>query len=319
MGILVKDKSDRFNSDTMATQPAAYHSIGVGFQHNRINGYNPLMGQLFADTDQAVEDELIARLSAMPPARKLDMVAELGAAVRQLMLVGLSERHPDDTPEQARRRLTQLLYGPEAAAIPLGSTRMLTPMTPQPILVMLSVTNILESLGVAYVVVGSMASALHGVGRATIDVDLLAALEDDHVAPLLAALGPDYYADKPTIREAVARQGSFNLIHLPTLFKVDVFVATPRPFDGRQLQRRVQRSVSDEEQGDVYLLSAEDVVLAKLDWYRLGGGVSDRQWQDILGVLAVQRGRLDAAYLRAGAAELSVADLLERALEETAP
>jgi len=218
MGILVNDKSDCSNSGTMATQPAAYHSIGVGFRHNRINGYNPLMGQLFADTDQAVEDELIARLSATPPARKLDMVAELGAAVRQLMLVGLSERHPDDTPKQARRRLAQLLYGPEVAAIPLGSTRMLAPMTPQPILVMLSVTNILESLGAAYVVVGSMASALHGVGRATIDVDLLAALEDDHVAPLLAALGPDYYADEPAIREAVTQRGSFNLIHLPTLF-----------------------------------------------------------------------------------------------------
>lgn len=279
-----------------------------------IDGYNPLMGQLFADTDQAVEDELMTRLSATPPARKLDMVAELGAAVRQLMVVGLSERHPDDTAEQTRRRLIALLYGPHLADMPLGSTRTLPPMTPQPILVMLSVTNILERLGVAYVVVGSLAAALHGVGRATIDVDLLAALEDEHVAPLLAALGSDYYADEPAIRAAVERRGSFNLIHLPTLFKVDVFVATSRPFDDRQLQRRVQRSVSDEAQGDVYMLSAEDIVLAKLDWYRLGGGVSDRQWQDILGVLAAQRGRLDDIYLRAGAAELGVAELLERAL-----
>lgn len=272
------------------------------------------MGHLFTDTDQRLEDELIARLSATPPARKLEMVVELGAAVRQLMVVGLNERHPDDTAEQTRRRLLELLYGPHLADMPLGSTRTLAPMTPQPILVMLSVTNILEGLNVPYVVVGSLASALHGVGRATIDVDLLAALEDEHVGPLLAALGPDYYADEPAIRAAVERRGSFNLIHLPTLFKVDVFVATSRPFDERQLQRRLQRSVSDEAQGDVYMLSAEDIVLAKLDWYRLGGGVSDRQWQDILGVLAAQRGRLDDAYLRTGAAELDVADLLERAL-----
>lgn len=304
------------NSYIVDTELAAYHSIGEGLQHERTSGYNLLMGRLFADTNQAVEDELVRRLREVSPSRKLEMVSELGAAVRQLMVVGLNERHPDDTAEQTRRRLAQLLYGPQLADMPLGATRTLAPMTPQPLLVMFSVTNILESLNVPYVVVGSMASAVHGVGRATIDIDLLAALEAEHVAPLLAALGPDYYADGPAIRQAVGRRGSFNLIHLPTLFKVDVFVAGARPFDSRQLQRRVQRTLSDEGQGDVYLLSAEDVVLAKLDWFRLGGGVSDRQWQDILGVLAAQRGRLDDDYLRDSAAELGVIDLLERAFAE---
>jgi len=64
------------------------------------------------------------------------------------------------------------------------------------------------------------------------------------------------------------------------------------------------------------MASAEDTVLSKLEWYRLREGVSDRQWQDVLGVLKVQGERLDLAYLRQWAAELGVAELLEKAIAE---
>ena len=66
-----------------------------------------------------------------------------------------------------------------------------------------------------------------------------------------------------------------------------------------------------------YVSTAEDIILAKLEWYRQGGEVSDRQWRDILGVLKVQAGRLDSDHLRKWAAELGVADLLMRAMEES--
>ena len=62
----------------------------------------------------------------------------------------------------------------------------------------------------------------------------------------------------------------------------------------------------------------EDIILSKLEWYRMGGGVSERQWRDVLGVLKVQGERLDHAYMQRMAAELGVADLLERALGEAA-
>jgi len=78
------------------------------------------MGRLFVDTDQATEDELIRRLRELPPWRKLEMVAQMNAAVRQMLMVGLRERYPDDTPEQLRRKLADILLGPELALKALG-------------------------------------------------------------------------------------------------------------------------------------------------------------------------------------------------------
>ena len=62
--------------------------------------------------------------------------------------------------------------------------------------------------------------------------------------------------------------------------------------------------------------SPEDIILSKLRWYRQGGGVSDQQWNDVLGVIAVQRDKLDLPYLREWAQYLDLSDLLERALTE---
>jgi hypothetical protein len=121
------------------------------------------------------------------------------------------------------------------------------------------------------------------------------------------------------IYEAIRRQSCFNLIHLSTMYKVDVFVAKDRPFDRSALSRITREEVG--EPGDslhVWFASVEDVILSKLEWFREGGEVSERQWLDVEGVLKVQRGRLDLMYLRRWAAELNVADLLERALGEAA-
>ena len=115
---------------------------------------------------------------------------------------------------------------------------------------------------------------------------------------------------------AVQTQGCFNLIHLETVTKVDVFVRWRDPFAQSQFARRQRKSVGESAPLELYFASAEDTVLAKLDWYRKGGCVSDRQWRDLLGVLKVQAGALDRAYLVHWAGELDVADLLRRALDE---
>ena len=94
------------------------------------------------------------------------------------------------------------------------------------------------------------------------------------------------------------------------------FVAQERAFDRAQLARRQSRLLSADPERSAYVTSAEDIVLSKLEWYRMGGELSDRQWRDVLGVLAVQGERLDVEYMRQMAAELAVSDLLERALTE---
>lgn len=182
----------------------------------------------------------------------------------------------------------------------------------------LLVTQTLERLGIPYAVGGSLASSLHGVMRSTLDVDIVADMRLDHISPLVAALSKEFYADDEMMRGAIEHHSSFNLIHYETAFKVDIFIRKTRAFDGMQLERRKTSIISTEPEQSVYVTSPEDTILAKLEWYRMGGEVSDRQWRDILGVMKTRAGELDLEYLKKWAHELKVSDLLERALKESA-
>ena len=176
--------------------------------------------------------------------------------------------------------------------------------------------EVLGGLKIPFFVGGSVASSTHGVARATMDVDLVAGVEPHHIAGLVAALGKDFYADPDMIREALSVGRAFNLIHFATTYKFDIFPLGSDPYQQAQFQRtaRTGVSLSGGEAFEVPLQSAEDSLLSKLAWYRSGGEVSERQWSDIRGIVEIQGGRLDRAYLRRWASYLKVEDLLERVL-----
>jgi hypothetical protein len=115
------------------------------------------------------------------------------------------------------------------------------------------------------------------------------------------------------MRRAIQARRSFNVIHIRLAQKVDIFPAT-EAFHEAQLQRGTVIPLG--AGGVPYpVATAEDILLAKLQWYRLGGEVSERQWTDIAGILAVAPD-LDAAYLRTWAARLGVEDLLDKAVAD---
>ncbi|PWU10564.1 MAG: hypothetical protein C5B50_25175 [Verrucomicrobia bacterium] len=173
-----------------------------------------------------------------------------------------------------------------------------------------------DSLGVDYLVGGSIASSVFGEPRQTLDADLVAKLFGRHVEPLAAVLELEFYVDVSAIRNAILNQSCFNVIHLDTMTKMDVFVRWRDPFGQSQFERRQRKSIGDSAALTFFFSTAEDTVLAKLEWFRKGGEVSDRQWRDLLGVIKVQASRLDKDYLNRWANELGVGDLLSRALKE---
>jgi predicted nucleotidyltransferase len=156
----------------------------------------------------------------------------------------------------------------------------------EPIAVTLAVVRQLDELGIRYLVGGSLASSVHGIPRSTQDIDLLVELPGSKIDDLVKRLEPTFYVDRDMIADAVRRRSSFNIIDLKTMFKVDLFVSDRSPLLQEEMGRRQ-------------------------------AATSERQWQDIVGVLTTRRASLDRDYLERWCAELGLLPLFERALAET--
>ena len=191
-------------------------------------------------------------------------------------------------------------------------------MPASPLAVALDFAQILEGLGVRYLIESSVASSVHGEPRFTQDIDFVAELDENHVVPLLAALVDAYYADEQAIKEAVHERRSFNVIELQSMVKIDIFAAPRDRISETEMRRRQLIHLSETSELKAWIASAEDIVIQKLRWYRKGGGVSEVQWRDVLGVLKVRGNDLDIAYMRSSAQATGVHDLLSRAFKESA-
>ncbi|HZD04194.1 MAG TPA: hypothetical protein VE173_04725 [Longimicrobiales bacterium] len=190
---------------------------------------------------------------------------------------------------------------------------------PDPVVVALAFTRVLDRLGIRHLVGGSLASSVHGEPRSTNDIDVVADLRREDVAPFVEAVEGEYYVSPPAVRRAIRAGSSFNVIHLSAAVKVDVFVSGGDPFEEERLRSRRQVQVSSDPPESIYLDTAEHSVLRKLEWFRRGGETSERQWRDVLAILRIQGDRLDRAHLDMWARRLGILDLLERARVEALP
>lgn len=177
----------------------------------------------------------------------------------------------------------------------------------------LDLTRYLDQLNLSYVVGGSFASSTFGIPRSTLDVDLVVDLTPEQAFQLAWIAAPDFAADPDHARQAVAANRSFNLLHMAAVYKFDIFPATFFLHGANQISRRIfveGTALAHSER--VPILSPEDVVLAKLAWYRLGGETSERQWNDLQGIWQMQQSNLDHSYLQSWAQKMNTTDLLER-------
>ena len=179
---------------------------------------------------------------------------------------------------------------------------------------LMPVAAVLERLGIRHYVGGSVASTVHGAIRSTMDVDLVCELRGEQVEPFLEAFGEDFYVSPRAVRQAVERRSCFNLIHLPTAYKVDVFVSRGRPFDLAAMTRAAPRPLAADDSSKVPVATVEDSIVAKLEWFRLGDESSRRQWDDVSRLVSLHGPTLDVAHMRLMAETVGVSDLLDRLL-----
>lgn len=263
-----------------------------------------------SDTSPEAERVLIEVSRRMSPARKWRLLGEIYRDARALHAAGMRYRNPAVTPREITQAWVRTTLGIDLP-VPIPEDVRSDPMpTVQDFA---EVARVFDRLGIRYALGGSMASSIFGVSRHTNDADVTVDPFPGKEADLISALGPDYYVSEPAIRQAHRARSSFNLINTMTGFKVDVFVRPDSPFEQSAMSRRISLDVGGQT---IRVLTAEDVILTKLRWYRLGNEASEQQWKDVVNVMKTQEPNLDRAYLGRWANDLKVADLLTRAWGE---
>ena len=242
-----------------------------------------------SDTSPEAERVLLEVLRKMPFARRWRQMGQIYHTVKSLHAAGRAEgmESPMIAPDENIQVLEEVIAA-------------------------------LSTLNIPYALGGSWASCLFGRMRSTLDADLSVEPFPGKEAALCACFGEDYYISLDCVKDAIRLRSSFNIIHLISGFKVDCFIRKDRAFDQSVMARRRTYILPGQGGPPLQCVTPEDVVLCKLEWYRLGDEASERQWRDIIGVLQVQAGKLDDAYLDHWAADLGVTDLLGRARQESA-
>lgn len=182
----------------------------------------------------------------------------------------------------------------------------MNPTELEPHQLMQRLADFMEAHKIAYRIVGSMASMVYGEPRFTNDVDIVVELRPEHVPALCAAFAPpEYYLAEHAVHDAIARRFQFNILHPASGLKVDIVLQQDTEF-ARSEAKRIRR-ISSPGEYDAWFGSPEDVLLSKLVYFQLGGGISEKHLRDIAGMMKVLREKLDRVYISEWAAKLGVA------------
>lgn len=279
---------------------------------------------LLDHTSPDAEAQIIALLRSLPAWRKLELARDMNRMADRLALAGLARIFSNRSASDLARRLAIQRLAPEyqahGRALLEGVTLMTSPV--DPLALALRVGDLLDRLEIPYVIGGAVAAIVHGEYRLTRDLDIILNLAPQQVLLLIEGLRDGFTFLPSDITTALGQvhqarvdrqqRASFCAYEMSTGFQLDIYLSTGHPFDQIQLQRAIVIDIPGDSGGSLRVASAEDIVLAKLEWYAITP--SDRQWRDVQAVLRVQEEMLDQAYLHQWAEYLGISTLLRLAL-----
>lgn len=272
------------------------------------------MRTLAKDTSPEAEALLINLWRGRTSEKKLTSLTGMRQLSTQLILSGLRSQYPETDEHELRKLLYIRRLGREISEKIFTHTDFLpkweenTAAEPQ---IIFLVTKQLNTLKIPYYISGSVASIIYGEERFTKDADLVIRIFPFHIPKFVQVFENEFVISAGAIQAALQGRRAFNMIHIGTAFKIDFYPISDD--DDLEIDAFARRRLNDIGTGEVWLASAEDVILAKLRWFRKGGEVS---WRDVLGVLKVQGESLDFAYLSAQAQRFDLKDLFDQARED---
>jgi hypothetical protein len=171
-----------------------------------------------------------------------------------------------------------------------------------------------ERLGVRYVLSGGVATIVYGEPRSTLDVDFAVHMDAEQARRLLALAGDDFLVSPDSAAEAARSSSMFTMVHTASFVKIDVHVVPRSGIYKEEIERGRWQRLGPDHPDDIRIVTPEDLVLQKLRWYLEAGGVSEKQWRDVLGILKARGHSLDFEYVRKWAPVLGISGVLDRAV-----
>ncbi len=168
----------------------------------------------------------------------------------------------------------------------------------------------LEKNNIPYMLTGAIAVNYYGRPRLTHDVDIIVNIERKHIQSIVDAFHQEFYISPEGIEDAIRHRTAFNIIHNETGLKIDFWMLTEEEYDKTRFSRRKRQTIFDRE---IYISSAEDIILIKLLWYK--NSTSEKHVIDAEGILQVQENSIDNNYLIKWAEKLSVKKILKKLLK----